>query len=359
MLSVAPATVTLTAMPPAIHPRWKILAQPRVRPIVELPWYPPALAKTSVLLRHPWLFGALLPLRAGGLLRFRLRPLDRELLILRTGWNCGGYYEWGHHVNAGLLFGRDWAYIKRVARGPDAPGWQTREIVLLSAADELFHDQAISAATWKALAETLGGRSRVDACLLVGMYEAAAMMVRSLGVPFDGWSSLPLRLPPPPQADPPARPPAAAPRRVDTPPPGPGAPALSWFPLSPRARTLLQSHPWILPSGRLFARLVRGRLSFVGPDCDLVLRRTVVNCGTQAPWAKQEWSLRPAAGQTGPRTKALVRAADELHGDRFISAATWSELTGFFDERQLIELCFVVGAYRTLAMTLNTLDGPV
>jgi hypothetical protein len=346
-------------MPPAIHPRWKMLAEPRIRPIVELPWYPPALAKGAVLLRHPWLYGALLPLRAGGLLRFRLRPADRELLILRTEWNCGGYYDWGHHVNAGLLLGRDWAYVKRVARGPDAAGWQTREVVLLSAADELFHDQAISAATWKALAETLGGRQRIEACLLVGLHEAGAMLARSVGVPFDGWSSMPLRLPPPPQPDPPSRPPPAAPRRVDTPPPGPGAPALSWFPLSPRARSLLQSHPWILPSGRLFALMVRGRLSFVGPDCDLVLRRTLVNCGTDRPWARQEWSLRPGAGQTGPRAKVLVRAADELHHDRFISDGTWTELTGFLDERQLIELCFVVGAYRMLAMTLNTLDAHI
>jgi alkylhydroperoxidase family enzyme len=346
-------------MPPAIHPRWKLLAEPRIRPIAGLPWYPPALTKGAVLLRHPWLYGALLPLRLGGLLRFRLRPADRELLILRTEWNCGGYYDWGHHVNAGLLLGRDWAYIKRVAAGPGAAGWQTREVALLSAADELFHDQAMSAATWKALAETAGARQRLDACLLVGLHEMGAMLARSLGIPFDGWSSLPLRLPPPVRADPPHRPAPSAPRRVDTPPPGPGAPAPAWFPLSPRARTLLESHPWILPSGRLFARLVQGRLSFVGPDCDLVLRRTLVNCGTDRPWARQEWSLRPGAGQTGPRAKALVRAADELHHDRFISGATWSELTGFLDERQLIELCFVVGAFRMLAMTLNTLDAHI
>jgi alkylhydroperoxidase family enzyme len=348
-------------MPPAIHPRWKLLARPRVRPAAPSPWYPPGTAKGAVLMRHPWLYGALVPLRLGGLLRFRLRPADRELLILRAAWNCGDYYSWGHHANVGLLLGRDWAYVRRVARVPEAPGWGTREVVLLSAADELCHDQAISTATWKALAETIGGRQRIDACLLVGLHDAGAMLSRSLGVPFDGWSSLPLRLPPPAGADQDGAsgPAPAPPRRVDTPPPRPGAPALAWFPLSPRARSLLESHPWILPSGRAFARLVRGRLSFVGPDCDLVLRRTLVNCGTDRPWAKQEWSLRPGAGQAGPRAKALLRAADELHRDRFISDDTWAELAGFLDDRQLIELCFAVGAFRTLAMTLNTLDAPI
>jgi 4-carboxymuconolactone decarboxylase len=101
---------------------------------------------------------------------------------------------------------------------------------------------------------------------------------------------------------------------------------------------------------------VRGRLSFVGPDCDLVLRRTLVNCGTDYEWAREEWSLRPGSGRAGPRERALLRAADELHHDRFIADSTWAGLTGFLDVHRLIELCFAVGAFRMLAMTLNTLD---
>ena len=343
-------------MPPAIHPRWKLPAEPRVRPVVELPWYPPAAAEGAVLLRHPWLYGALLPLRLGGLPGLRLRPADRELVILRAEWNCGGYYDWGHHVNAGLLLGRDWRYVKRVARGPDAPGWNPRQVALLSAADELFQDQVVSAGTWKALGDTLGERPRIDLCLLVGLREADAMLSRSLGIPFDGWSSLPLRLPPPSQPASARRSPARPPARPATPSPSPGGPALAWFPLSPRAGALLAPYPRILTAARLCARILRGRLSFVGPDCDLVLRRTLVNCGTDYEWARQEWSLRPGSGHSGPRRQALLRAADELHHDRFISEATWTDLTGFLDVRRLIELCFVVGAFRMLAMTLNTLD---
>jgi alkylhydroperoxidase family enzyme len=348
-------------MPPAIHPRWKLRAEPRVRPIVELPWYPPAAAAGAVLLRHPWLYGALQPLRLGGLLGLWLRPADRELAILRAGWNCGGYHDWGHHVNAGLLLGRDWRYVERVARGPDAPGWNARQVALLSAADELYRDQVVSAVTWKALGATLGERARADLCLLVGLREAGAMLSRSLGIPYDGWSSLPLRMPPPGAAGPaPARAGERPPARAEAPAGSgaqrPGAPALAWFPLSPRARRLLEAHPGMLPAVRLCALIVRGRLSFVGPDCDLVLRRTLVNCGTGYEWAREEWSLRPGPGRTGPRERVLLRAADELHHDRFIADATWAELTGFLDARRLIELCFAVGAFRMLAMTLNTLD---
>lgn len=48
-------------------------------------------------------------------------------------------------------------------------------------------------------------------------------------------------------------------------------------------------------------------------------------------------------------------AADELHDRRVITDRTWRALAAQLTERQLVELCFLVGHYEMLAMTLNSL----
>jgi alkylhydroperoxidase family enzyme len=52
---------------------------------------------------------------------------------------------------------------------------------------------------------------------------------------------------------------------------------------------------------------------------------------------------------------AIVRAAEELHRDAMISDAVWSVLASFLDERQLIELVYVVGHYTKVAYLQNAL----
>jgi 4-carboxymuconolactone decarboxylase len=51
---------------------------------------------------------------------------------------------------------------------------------------------------------------------------------------------------------------------------------------------------------------------------------------------------------------ALLRAVDELHGDQFISDATWQRLGKHYDTRQLIDLVFAVGQYMMVSMALNS-----
>ncbi|MGH8996269.1 MAG: carboxymuconolactone decarboxylase family protein, partial [Acidimicrobiales bacterium] len=63
----------------------------------------------------------------------------------------------------------------------------------------------------------------------------------------------------------------------------------------------------------------------------------------------------PDAAGWAPDDAALLRAADELHRDAAITDATWSTLTGRLGERQLIEVCMVVGQYHLVAFTLNSL----
>jgi alkylhydroperoxidase family enzyme len=64
----------------------------------------------------------------------------------------------------------------------------------------------------------------------------------------------------------------------------------------------------------------------------------------------------PAASGWTPRKALLLRAADELHSPaRTISDELWSTLAVELVERELIELCMLIGHYEMLAMTLNSL----
>ena len=52
---------------------------------------------------------------------------------------------------------------------------------------------------------------------------------------------------------------------------------------------------------------------------------------------------------------SLLRAADELRADSVISDPTWAALAERYGERQLIEVCMLVGQYHLVAFTLNSL----
>jgi 4-carboxymuconolactone decarboxylase len=52
--------------------------------------------------------------------------------------------------------------------------------------------------------------------------------------------------------------------------------------------------------------------------------------------------------------KALIRAADDLHHDQFVSDAAWSDLTRHFTEKQCMDVVFTAGQYTQVSMMLNT-----
>jgi alkylhydroperoxidase family enzyme len=58
----------------------------------------------------------------------------------------------------------------------------------------------------------------------------------------------------------------------------------------------------------------------------------------------------PGAADWSPFESALLAAADQLIADARIDDDTWSALAQVYDERQLMDLVFTVGAYETLAM---------
>ena len=144
------------------------------------------------LAQHPDLVRSWAPfggyLLTGGTLPFE----ERELLILRTGFNCRSPYEWGQHVRISLNGGMARETIDRVAEGPGAEGWSAREAALLRAADELHESARIWPGTWDALAAELDERQLIELCMLVGQYHLVAFMLNAVGVePEPGLEPLP------------------------------------------------------------------------------------------------------------------------------------------------------------------------
>ena len=55
-----------------------------------------------------------------------------------------------------------------------------------------------------------------------------------------------------------------------------------------------------------------------------------------------------------PGEASLIRAADELVGDHFVSDETWAELGKHFDDKQPMDVVFTVGQYTQVSMFLNS-----
>jgi alkylhydroperoxidase family enzyme len=141
----------------------------------------PAANIFGTFVRHPGLFRKWLPF-GGKLLSGRLPARERELLILRTGWNCRSEYEWGQHVVIGRQAGLTDDEIARVQTGPDDPAWDPFDATLLRAADELHGDACLSDATWAALAARYDEKQLIEIPMLVGQYHLVAFTLNSLGV---------------------------------------------------------------------------------------------------------------------------------------------------------------------------------
>jgi AhpD family alkylhydroperoxidase len=139
----------------------------------------------TTLARHrrlfrPWLrfAGALMP---GG----SLPRADSELVILRVAHNTDCRYEWHQHERLAQAAGLSADEVTRAARGHEAPGWSSRQRLLLQATDELHARRDISSQLWDELRPRLSDKELIELCMLVGHYEMVAMTIESLGIQPD------------------------------------------------------------------------------------------------------------------------------------------------------------------------------
>jgi 4-carboxymuconolactone decarboxylase len=116
--------------------------------------------------------------------RNSLSERDRELVILRTGFNCGSGYEFTQHTRIGLDAGLSEAEIAAIKAGPGDPAWSEADRAMLRATDDLTHDFHVSDASWAALS-FLTGKQKMDLVMTVGQYTQVSMMLNSFGVQLD------------------------------------------------------------------------------------------------------------------------------------------------------------------------------
>ncbi|MDA0371093.1 MAG: carboxymuconolactone decarboxylase family protein [Actinomycetota bacterium] len=139
----------------------------------------------GVLGNHPDMLKRWLVFATHVLSKNTLSPRDRELLILRTGWNCGSKYEWGQHVVIARDCGISDHEIESVKEGPSASSWSSHDRMLLVAADELHQHQTLSDHAWNGLTATYSTEQVLDVIATVGNYHLVAMFLNSTGVPLD------------------------------------------------------------------------------------------------------------------------------------------------------------------------------
>jgi 4-carboxymuconolactone decarboxylase len=377
--------LSLLAQPGTISPRLKT---PRIAPVPEQERTEPQRQMLATradyniyktLAHHPELYA-----RWSSLGRFVLNGSSiparhREMLMLRMGWLCQSEYEWSQHARiATTSAGMTDAEVHRLAEGPQAAGWTDFEGTLLRMVDELRYDAMVSNATWTALHKEYSDQKMMEALYTAAQYQLVSMAMNSLGVQLDPdlRHRLPTDVPLPRLA---AR---ATGARLSTPRIAPLA-AEQWTQqqrelIAPQKRpdgtvlnlyaTMLQ-HPGLYAPRMTFGSYVRSETSLPPKTRELLIMRTAFLIGAEYEWAHHvEYArtagftsdeiARIATGADAPgwseEHQGVLRAADELRREAFISDRTWNILAKHYNTKQLIEILFTVGGYTMTGVAINS-----
>ena len=116
---------------------------------------------------------------------------EREIVILRVGWNCQSVYEFGQHTIIGERVGLSLDEVAALTRDVDAEQWSDNDSHLIAMADELCADNCVSDATWQALAQTWNEAELVELVMVAGVYRLVSGFLNTMGVELDadtpGW----------------------------------------------------------------------------------------------------------------------------------------------------------------------------
>jgi 4-carboxymuconolactone decarboxylase len=145
----------------------------------------------TTLAHHPRLMRAFMVLGDCLLTDGVLPARSREILILRTAWNCGSPFEWGHHVGFGRTAGLSDTEIATIATAQPMPNAPAHERPLCAAADELHTSSQLSDPTWTALRAVLSDDQLVELPMLVGNYVMVSYLLNALRVANDSGVELP------------------------------------------------------------------------------------------------------------------------------------------------------------------------
>lgn len=142
-----------------------------------------------ILAHHPKLFKRF-NLLGGFILNKGLIPeREREIVILRVGWNAQAVYEFGQHTEIGLRCGLTQDEISGLGGGEHS--WTDDDQLLIDLADELCEDDCVSDATFAALSTRWNEAELIELVMTAGFYRLVSGFLNTFGVPLDdgvpGW----------------------------------------------------------------------------------------------------------------------------------------------------------------------------
>jgi 4-carboxymuconolactone decarboxylase len=348
------------------------LTRPRIAPLPESQWTDvhKKLAATfapngragndlKTLLHIPEMVQALMPFNVYVSSESSLSPRHREILILRTAWLCGNQYVWSNHAALAKMRLLTAGEIRRVAEGPEAPGWDPFEATLLRMADQLVRNSSINEATWKALAADYDLYHLMDAVMTVADFVTLSLMYNTMGVQPDEGNAERLPSDVPYRVVVPEREPPLRVSRVE-PVEGAGIAITRTFARYPKL-----AEPRALNSGYV------NRGSKLSPRYrEMLILRTGWNCQSEYEWAQhvgnvgraRDYGLDPVRIAEGPDRAGwdmfeatLLRAADELYRDAIVSDRTWNVLADRFDTTMMMNVIVTASNYRMVSIALNAL----
>ncbi len=112
-------------------------------------------------------------------------PRERELVILRIGWNARAEYEFGQHTIIGKQCGLTDEEISAITRPPGEHDWSADDRALLALADELAADDCVTDITWTRLASRWSDAELVELLVVAGFYRLVSGFLNSAGVRLD------------------------------------------------------------------------------------------------------------------------------------------------------------------------------
>ena len=294
-----------------------------------------------------------------------LPPRHRALLGLRTAWLTRSSYLWAHRAAVAKRAGLADAELRRIAQGPDAPGWDPFEATLLRTADELHVDSIISDASWKALSARYDLPQMIDTIDTAGETTMYAGLFNSLGIEIElgVTDRLPTGIPVTASAKRTNLRVVGTPRipPVDAPPGarGGGANVFRTFNRNPpadRARGAINTH--VTGSSTLMPKWRELLLTRIGVLCRSEYEYAAhLRLGRQAGFTDADVARvvnGPNSAPGDPLETALLQATDDLFERDIVSAATWTALSTSLNAQQMLDVLIAVGGYRSTSMLINS-----
>jgi 4-carboxymuconolactone decarboxylase len=133
--------------------------------------------------------------------------------------------------------------------------------------------------------------------------------------------------------------------------------------------TTLARNPKALRAFLAWGTYTLNQSSLAARERELVILRIGFLCKAGYEWAQHvrigkhaglsdaeiaNIKIGPDSGGWKSDDATLLRAADELHRDHFISDETWKALSEFLSQEQCMDLVFIAAQYTQVSMILNT-----